>query len=345
VVFSTYLARRSQEITEAANTAIMAWQKDADEVSNRRLTPLLQAFAGSIAGGKCLRGMLVSLGYELAGGRDHASILAPAAAIEILHTSLLIHDDIMDNSDLRRGKPTLHRAVGGSHYGLSQAMCLADIGFFLSVKLIAESAFSDEAKNRAIVYLSQTTINTGIGQMLDVQLSTAGDERNEADVQIIERLKTAEYSVIGPLSLGAMLGGASGKQLAAIGKYGTQVGIAYQIRDDILGVYGDEQTLGKPVTSDIEENKNTLLIAYAQEHGTREEKQTLEDYYGKGRLTLKQHEAVKRAFISSGALAYAEAQAAACVTRAEAAVPAVTADPELQTLLREFATFIIKREK
>lgn len=183
------------------------------------LLPLVDKFIESCKGGKRLRGELVILGYKI-GNRQQATgkdIAKVAAAYEIMHSSILAHDDIIDQSPLRRGQPSLYKAVG-----MEQAITLADLGFFLAIRIISESKFPEKEKNEALKLFSQTMIQTAFGQMLDIQ---------HGDVATVRKLKTAKYTVAGPLQLGAVL---AGGKLDLLDQFGTNLGIAFQIRDDIL---------------------------------------------------------------------------------------------------------------
>lgn len=182
-----------------------------------QLLPLVDKFIESCGGGKRLRGKLVLLGYKLAAGKQNREVLKIAAAYEIMHAAILAHDDIIDQSLTRRDKPSLYKAVG-----TEQAITLADLGFFLAIKIIAESKFPEKAKNEALKLFSQTMMDTAIGQMLDIQKS---------DPVLVRKLKTAKYTVAGPLQLGAVL---AGGKLDLLDQFGTNLGIAFQIKDDIL---------------------------------------------------------------------------------------------------------------
>lgn len=234
--FKRYLNETAGRLDKEIQKILVSWEKKVVKISPK-LHPLAKGFIKSCEGGKRLRGTLVRLGYELA--RDHlpgvgkiqasdhlgGEALKVAAAYEILHTSLLVHDDIIDKSPIRRGQKSLYKALGGSYYGFSQAITLADFGFFLAIKIISESKFPDKEKNEALKLFSKTMVDTAIGQMLDIE---------HADPKLVAKLKTARYTISGPLKLGAILAGAKLDQLVKLDKFGEDLGIAYQIRDDIL---------------------------------------------------------------------------------------------------------------
>lgn len=220
--FRKYLDKSAGQLDREVDE-ILQQQINKAKVIDQKLAPLLNAFAKSCQGGKRIRGALVKLGYELAvvfpfgGPRKSEDILKIGAAYEILHTAILIHDDIIDQSLVRRGKPSLYQALGGNHYGVSQAISLADYGFFLAFKIIADT-------NAAEVF-SQIVMDTAFGQMLELK---------KANPLLVMKLKTARYTIAGPLKMGAILAGASPKLVRELGEFGENLGIAFQIKDDIL---------------------------------------------------------------------------------------------------------------
>src|SRR5260221_9685988 len=167
--FKAYLQKSSKEIEKALNKFSKEWSryisKDFSDLEN-----LNSKFIDSFYGGKMLRGTLVKLGYELFKREKNSAIIKPAIAFEIFHTSLLIHDDIIDQSSLRRGKPAMHLHKN-KQYGISQAMCLGDLGITLSIKLLSESNFSNETKNNALNYFLEIITDTILGEMLDIKSS------------------------------------------------------------------------------------------------------------------------------------------------------------------------------
>ncbi len=339
-----YLKESAAETEAVIVDTLRVWRGQVLELSPK-LIPLVDVFIDGCAGGKRLRAMLVRLGYELVAGNKNSDIYKPASAVEVFQTGILAQDDIIDQSPLRRGKPSLYKAMGGEHYGISQTIILGDIGMFLGVKLISESNFLPERKNQAVSVFSQMMINTGLGEMLDVEISLPGKEKNEEDMVTISQLKTAYYTFIYPFSIGAILAGAESNIVKLFKEFGLNLGVAYQIQDDILGVFGDEKTLGKSVTSDIEEGKNTLLITFALEHADEKQREVLDQYYGKGEVTEKVHEQIKKVFTDTGALEYSRSKAVEYVKVAKEVIPKITSNLEQMSLLEGLADFLINREK
>ena len=342
--FRNYLQSTALEIENQINSYKSNWQLEIEQISPK-LVDLIDVFTTAWEGGKRLRGSLVKLGYEMSGGQPNTSINEVAVAYEIFQTSILAHDDIIDLSPTRRGKPTVYRQLGGDHYGISQTICLGDIGFFLANKLIVDSNFDSDLKVKALHYFSRMVINTGLGEMLDIELPHLKQERSEDDVIIINRLKTADYTISYPLMIGAILGGASDEKLAKITQFGTDLGIAFQIQDDILGIFGDEHTLGKSVTSDIEEGKNTLLITEAYKNANNEQKQILDKYYGNGEVSSEHLEQIKQVFIDTGALEYSKNMASQYVESAKKLIPELTESEDHRQLLSEMSEFLVNRDK
>lgn len=336
--FNDFLKTSAQEIDQELIKFFEKWSEIVKAISPK-LIGLNNNFIQANEGGKRLRGALVKLGYELAGGTPTLNISKPAAAFEIFQTAILAHDDIIDESPLRRGKPTIYKALGENHYAISQTICLGDLGFFLAEKLIEESNFPTERRVEALASFIETMLQTGLGQMLDVELPNIEARKKETDIMSVFRLKTARYTLVGPLHLGALLAGADDKMLGNLTRFGENLGVAFQIQDDILGVFGDEKTLGKSVTSDIEEGKVTLLYLYALENGGREE---LEEIYG-GKVGVDGLEKARQIFIKTGALEYSQNKAQELVKLAQETILGMEVSKDKKKLLLQMADFLVKR--
>ena len=289
--------------------------------SNRFLEEALEQFVSSNKGGKFLRACLIALGYQSFGNEDD-NYLALGCALELFQTSILIHDDIIDKADKRRGLDTIpvkyQKIYGdpikdGSDFeikrkdiGNSMALCLGDLGFYLALQIIVQNYRNNENLDRVLEYYNSVAIKTCEGEMVDVILpfyeEFYGEEDDlESHVMEIYKLKTAWYSVVGPYSLGAILGGLDDDKVHKLEDALINLGVAFQIKDDLLGIYGDEKHIGKSVTSDVSEYKQTILYAYAINTKYRDE---LLKYYGK-EISVKEMDKVKEIFDKSGAREYA----------------------------------------
>ena len=321
---------------------------------NPVLSPVREGLAELNMGGKMLRGMLVVLGYKIALGAaakeskrklrlasadtgDENELPANEAdlsyaddlalAFETFQTGILVHDDIIDNAELRRGKETVHRryrqhltnadirmvaADEPGHLSDSIAICAGDFALYEAVRSISQKYMGEEALGSLISYFSEVVLDTIRGELLDVMLPYELQTLSEAEagtlleksVEEIYRLKTAGYSVVGPLHLGMLLGGASTRQMRSLDAVAMELGVAYQIMDDILGIFADEKELGKDVGSDISEFKQTILYMYVRTRRPEHLPELLE-YYGKP-AGYEELSAVKTIFEESGALAYAK---------------------------------------
>ena len=321
--------------------------------------PLARQFAMSCQNGKRLRAALIKLGFEMVGGHTDERIYDAALAYEIFQTGILAHDDIIDNSPLRRGQPTLHKALeqrcrtdlnpdsDAAHYGVSQAICLGDLGLFLAIQLISDCGFDPALKNRAVSFFTQIVIDTIAGQMIDVELPHKRNiaELTQDDLLAVCRYKTSRYTITGPLSLGGVLAQSSAYTLEAMRAYGDHLGIAFQLKDDLLGIFGDADVTGKSATSDIAEGKMTLLYWYAVQQADAVQKQFLTTHYGTGPVDQGTHQDIQKILIDTGAKAYTERQMEHYAALAMDAVPQVTSDEAYRTLLQDLARFMIERTK
>lgn len=226
--FRSYLEISAKDINEHLDLIFAHFLSEVKQ-TNIKLLPFAKKFINSNKGGKRIRGVLCGLGFELVNSKNinyKPEVLKIAAALEILHTALLTHDDIMDKSLTRRGQQTLYRALGGNHYGISQAINIGDIGLYLPVKIITDLNLPAGIKMKVLRFLSKAYINTCWGQILDIKKS--------ADIEFIRTYKTAKYTFSAPLQIGAIVAGAKLDLLAKLDKFGENLGIAFQIRDDIL---------------------------------------------------------------------------------------------------------------
>jgi geranylgeranyl pyrophosphate synthase len=242
----------------------------------------LKPFGG---GGKLLRGCLVCFSCEAFSGKPAGKdVLDAAAALELTHSALLIHDDIMDEDELRRGQASMHRQyelqaaqdklADPEHYGVSMALGGGDLALFLALDLLAAAP---EAVRR--LFTKQLAV-TCAGQMQDIYLESRPDMPPKQDIMDLMARKTASYSFALPLMMGAAFAGQPPATIRTLQAFGTAAGTIFQIRDDELGVLGDTRATGKPVGSDIREGKKTLLASYLLEHGSEEERRKLGGIFG-----------------------------------------------------------------
>lgn len=248
------------------------------------------------AGGKRLRPSFCVWGYRAAGGRQDGRIIAAAASLELLHTFALVHDDIMDVSDERRGLPTTF-----AQHGVNVALLAGDLALVLADACLMESGSDAGALGRAFVAYSRMRQEVIVGQYLDVK---AG-ERQVISVEEARRiavLKSGRYSVEEPLLIGAALAGADDDFTIRLQAFGAPLGEAFQLRDDLLGSFGDRSSVGKPVDSDIREGKRNVLFAHAAASLDGDDASFFLDRWGGGpALRPEEVERLRRLLVSSGA--------------------------------------------
>ena len=261
--------------------------------------PLLEAAQACIAGGKRLRPAFCYWGYVAAAGRptDPDSLLRAAASLDLLHASLLVHDDLLDGSDTRRGAPSAHRRFEAllpgpraTRFGEAAAILLGDVLFSWSAEMFESAGLSPEAIRDAAPVLATMRSEVLLGQYLDVAAAFGATDRStrQAEMNTAEKVlefKSARYSVRRPAELGATLGKAPPRLLATLGTYGSLVGRAFQLRDDLLGVFGDPSVTGKPAGDDIREGKRTLLVLMALENSNAHQREILTSLLGAPGLT------------------------------------------------------------
>ena len=303
-----------------------------------------------LSSGKRLRPILVLLGFEgLTGSEPDETVVRVSTSFELLHAYLLTHDDVIDEDEVRRNEPTVWKRVSnatgyGTHFGYSLAILIGDIlrtGAFSVLEGLKN--LDDTTKSAILRYLNWIDEMTNRGQVLDVYLTyTPLEQVRKEDVIGVYYYKTALYSVNGPLGLGALLAG-SDKDFYR--NYAIPVGIAFQIRDDIIGTFGDPEKTGKPVDSDIKGNKKTILVWYAYNHANEREKAVLESVLGNKDATPEEVQQVRDIFVSTGALDYAEELAEQYAKEALEALETLEIQPQVKEILREFALYTIKRAK
>ena len=310
-LFNNYYLKVKNDLDNVINTYNDNLVKD----KKGYLKDNLDLFCNLNRGGKLVRGFLISLGYKISENNNIEYSYPLALAYEIFQTSILVHDDIIDEDNLRREKETIHYSnykknkeyndCLAKKIGDSIAICMGDYGCYLANKQIINNYKDDKNFAKILDYYNDIVLKTIEGELIDVELSFDGryklkDVNLYDNIISIYKLKTAYYTIIGPLMLGLMLGKVEDNKLKEIEEFGEKIGIAFQLQDDILGIYND---MGKVVGSDIKEYKQTLLFSYTIDNS--DYKDELLKYYGKENLTNDEIEKVRKIFKDSGAFDYA----------------------------------------
>lgn len=264
------------------------------------------------AGGKRIRPAFVWWGYRATGTEPNPAVITVAAAVELLHTFALIHDDIMDRARTRRGATTSHLAMAEIHeregwvgdrewFGISSGIITGDL-----VSVWADQAFAQANLPPATLQAGFEVYNTMraevmAGQWLDVRLA-ALPQATTAESEHVALLKSGRYSITRPLELGAALGECADPELLlALRTYGDHIGVAFQMRDDVLGIFGNMAKTGKSVGSDIREGKRTVLMLMALEHATPAQRAILDRSLGNPDVTNTDLDAVREIVVATGA--------------------------------------------
>jgi geranylgeranyl diphosphate synthase type I len=303
-----------------------------------------------LSGGKRLRPAFMYYGYKAAGGRDEEAIIYTCQAIELLHAYLLIHDDIIDNSDLRRGQPTIHKVfenriitIEDRNFGVAAAILAGDYASAFAQEILTRAPFDDHAIRRARKILDQLLLEVIAGEFVDV-LSGIKPQSSFGEQELILEYKAARYTIVRPLQLGAALANAGDDVFAAFTAYGIPLGKAFQIQDDILGMFGDEETLGKPADSDIKEGKKTYLILKAYEEANDTQKAILDHVVGNKNARDDEIESVRQIVKETGADDFAVETARKLIQEAKTAFENVELEKEAQDYLLGIADYMLNRE-
>lgn len=245
-----------------------------------------------MSGGKRLRGALLYHGYKAGGGTDEDIALMAAAGIEFIHSYILVHDDIMDRDDLRHGVSTLHKRYevfankhfenkNDVHFGMSLGIILGDMLCAWGNDCIFGVDLPREQVQKALQKMQEVVYRTGVGQMKDMYMEFSGSADAE-DILAMYADKTAHYTIEGPLQIGLFLGGDTGEKEKIFAEYAHPIGIAFQLQDDFLGLYGDEEKTGKRSGADIVEGKLTFLMQQTLALATPPEKEKLKKILASG---------------------------------------------------------------
>jgi len=327
-----------------------AWMAGIDD----GLTPVADALeAFLLRGGKRLRPAFAYWGYRGAGGPDSTQVVATLAALELVQASALIHDDLMDRSDTRRGEPAIHRRFGTHHrragwtgsadaFGEASAILLGDLCLVWSDELLHSSGLDSTTLARARPVFDEMRSEVTVGQYLDVLTQATGDTSLERAGKVA-RFKSAKYTVERPLLVGAALADAGPEVQAAYSAYGLPLGEAFQLRDDVLGVFGDPEQTGKPAGDDLREGKRTYLVAAAMQTLDPAGRKLLEQRLGDPELDTEGVAALRELIVGSGALERTETRIAQLTETAVAALHRVELLPEAREVLVELAAAATRR--
>lgn len=312
------------------------------------LAPVADAVCDFVlGGGKRIRPSFAYWGYRGTGGHASDAVISAVSCLELVQANALIHDDVMDGSDTRRGEPSihrrfeeLHRASGwhgpGAGFGMASAILLGDLCLGWSAEMLHTAGLSASALARALPVFDRMCAEVTLGQYLDVQTQAEGTTSRER-ASLIAQIKSAKYTVERPLLLGAAIAGAPAAITTAYSAYGLLIGEAFQLRDDILGVFGDPDKTGKPAGDDLREGKRTYLIAAALDVASETDKITLTTSLGDRAMDSPCLDHLRSIIVETGALARVEQRIEELHTSAIAAIADVSLLDEARHALTALA--------
>jgi geranylgeranyl diphosphate synthase, type I len=345
----------------AALASFLARQQAVLRGIGAGLEPILAAIEELVAAGKRLRPAFCYWGWRSAGGQDCPEILATAAALELLQGCALVHDDVIDASDTRRGMPAMHRRFESWHaeagrsgpaerFGAGVAILLGDLLLTWANEMYGSGGLAPDVLYAGAPVWASLQTELAAGQFLDL-LSQVNASTSVADAVRVITYKTARYTTERPLQLGATLATAaagappSAAVIAALARYGAPLGIAFQLRDDVLGVFGDPARTGKPVGGDISEGKRTVLMAIARQRATTLQAAILDRHLGNRGLTGDAVAEVRAVLTDTGALAECESLIAAYRKEAVAALDGAPIAADATAALTVLSEIVTDRDE
>ncbi|MFG2904590.1 polyprenyl synthetase family protein [Kitasatospora sp. NPDC048286] len=349
-----------EDVRTRVNAALAAFMDDQSVLLDKispRLAPAADALRDFLLdGGKRLRPAFCYWGWRgaggPAGGATGEAIANAAAALELLQASALVHDDLMDRSDTRRGLPSVHRRFEALHrdngwrgdreqYGTSAAVLLGDLLLIWCDELFLRSGLEPAAVLAAKPVFDLMRTEVMLGQYLDVLEPVAGDSTDEGALdraQTVLHYKSAKYTIERPLQVGALLAGAGPELVEAYGAFGLPLGEAFQLRDDLLGVFGDPAVTGKPAGDDLREGKRTLLVAHAMRGLSAADARHLDERLGAPDLAAPEVAELRALVARSGAPEVVERRIEELMRQSLAALEAAPlADGRARTVLLALA--------
>ena len=285
----------------------------------KNISPLLSAKIKDyiLRPGKRIRPTLFVIGYLAYSRKPASGLFRSALSIELLHDFMLVHDDIIDKSSLRRGKPAMHKMFNDHFAGMGKikfngqdlAIVAGDILYALAMDAFLAIREKPVRKEKALKKLISAALYTGCGEFIELVCGTKTIEKiQKSDIYKIYDFKTAYYTFAYPLSIGATLAGAQGKQVKKIFEYGVYLGRAFQIQDDILGMFADEKETGKSALSDLQESNKTLLIWRASRAAKPQDLKKINQILAKETVELSDLIKIRELVKNNGSLDYARRQ-------------------------------------
>lgn len=301
--------------------------------------------------GKRIRPILFCVGYLSFTKKPAVNLYKGALSWELLHDFLLIHDDIIDKSNIRRGKPSMHQMLNKylkkhknlKFNGQDLAIVIGDIIYAFAINALLSIKQKASRKEQALKEFVEATIYTGSGEFIELLYGLENLEKiKKEQIYRIYDYKTAQYTFAYPLATGAVFAGANKSQTDKLLKYGICLGRAFQIKDDILGLFSEERKIGKSILSDLQEAKKTILIWYAYNNSTEENKSTIRMIFKKEKVNKTDLIIIRKLVSISGALDYAKREITLLISKAADLIASTTMYPRYKEYLNVYAQKILR---
>ena len=316
-----------------------------------RISPLIGSLIREFIArpGKRVRPMLFCASYLGYAKKQAPGLYTSCLSIELLHDFMLIHDDIIDKSDTRRGKPSMHAMLNSrlkgkncKFSGQDLAIVIGDILYAMSIHAFLAIEEKPERKEKALKRFIDAALFTGSGEFIElIYGATSLEKVTREDIYKVYDYKTACYTFACPLSIGAILGGASESDVRDLFDYGIYLGRAFQIKDDLIGIFSDEKEIGKSNLTDIQEAKKTLLIWAAYKNPGPGHRKKIKQILGKEQVDSRDLKAIRAVIIASGAADYARKETAAFTRKAELLLDRCAMRPAVKKELKEYSRRIL----
>ncbi len=345
-------------LRESINTALAAFI-EADNHYLTSIGPELLPVADALKNflldsGKRFRPLFAAVGYLGTGAELSPQIFTALSSVELIHVCALIHDDVMDASDTRRGAPAIHKLFEGMHgakslsgsaeqFGVASAILLGDLALIWAAKMLHESKISSDQIISSLPIFDEMQVELMAGQYLDIHEQALASESVERSLRVA-RYKSGKYSIERPLHFGAAVANRNPESLYPIySAYGIPLGEAFQLRDDLLGVFGDAASTGKPAGDDLREGKRTVMMAMTHERASSTQRATIKELFGRPDLSASDIEALRSIIMDSGAHDEVELLITKLTDEACAAIDNPLVTKHAQELLHQMATIATKR--
>ena len=301
--------------------------------------------------GKRIRPVLLSIGYLGFSNKKPEGLYRTAISIELVHDFMLVHDDIIDKSDLRRGKPTMHKLFEKhlkkyndvKFSGEDLSIFAGDVMYALALQCFMAIKEDPTRKERALRKFIEAVVHTSSGEFIELLLGLKDINKVAInDVYKVYDHKTASYTFATPLATGAILAGANQKEVDKLFQFGIYLGRAFQIKDDILGVFGDEKKIGKSALTDLQEAKKTILIWQAYKKADKKTKKLMKQMLSRKKVTYKDLKKMKKIIVDTGSLEYARGEVNSFINKALALIESSKIKKGYKVFLSDYVKKVLK---